>query len=65
MSLLDFGTSVVPAPKPQPKIATRIEWLCPRCKTFERGVTRYGAKKSYCVLCQRSIAKERTRAKVR
>ena len=59
MNLLDFGTPVVPAQKPQPKIATRIEWLCPRCKTYERGVTVKGIKKSYCPQCAREVTAER------
>ena len=59
MNLLEIGTPIEPPKQPELKIATRIEWLCPRCKTYERGVTVKGIKKSYCPQCAREVTEER------
>ena len=59
MNLLEIGTPIEPPKQPEPKIAKRIEWLCPKCKTYERGVTVKGIKKSYCPQCAREVTEER------
>lgn len=59
MNLLEIGTPPAGAARQPLKIAKRIEWLCPRCKTYERGVTVKGIKKSYCPQCAREVTEER------